>query len=592
MAGVIDDMARGPEAEAARAASGGGDAGRAPPPTAGSWRFAAGLLLLAAGLVYLTGLGATPLFDGDEPRYAQACREMLARRDWLTPTFNGELRFQKPILIYWLILAAYSAFGISEFSARLASALAAVALAAVALRFLTRHIGRGPALFAAATLALNPQAMILGRASTPDALLCLFTTLCLLAFYEGYTGEDAPARRGYFLFWMFGALALLTKGPVGIGMPVLIALLFALTEGRLRAMVRQCRPLLGLLVVLGIAGPWYAAMILQHGARFTSFFFGKEHLGRFTQAMEGHSGPPYYYLLVLPLLYFPWSGLLPAAAVRIAQTFRRGKNLEADPAARLGRFALLWAGVVVTLFSFSSTKLPHYVYPAYPALAILAALCWRSLAEGKLSRRERLGSLLPVAGLLAALAAVAGLAPALASRLHFLPGLGASALAVGLAAAGLGAFGLRALHRGRALPSIAGLGLAALLLNGYLALAVAPPANDRLFGGIVRLSRRASTLGPDAAYHLWRIESSAAVYYWGRPGVAQRARGERLLREWARRPTPTLLLVRSKNLDQIRSRVEHLATDGEFTLVRVKRAPPPGARPAGAAARPPVAAEN
>src|SRR5262249_19288120 len=155
------------------------------------------------------------------------------------------------------------------------------------------------------------------------------------------------------------------------------------------------------LLVLAIAGPWYAAMVALHGRAYTHYFFIEEHLGRFSQPTGGHAGPIVYYPLVVMALFFPWSAFLPVAAARAPPPRAEGRELrvvDSDDAAlcpqpsalsSIERFCLSWAGLVFLVFSLARTKLPHYVYPAYPALAVLVALAWERFRSGEAGARAR-----------------------------------------------------------------------------------------------------------------------------------------------------------------------------------------------------------
>ena len=537
----------------------------------GGWRIAAGGLLLATLLLYLLNLGAVPLFDGDEPRYAQAAREMSERGDWLTPTFNGELRFQKPILFYWCLRLSYGAFGIGEASGRIWAGLATILTVLLVLWFCARRLGRLPALVAASAVAFNAQAIVVGRAVTPDALLCLLLTSSLLSFYEAYTREDGRSTRLYLLAWVLAALATLTKGPIGIGIPLLVAGLFALSERRLPVLLREGRPLLGLLLFTLIAGPWFLAMTMMYGRTFTGFFFGQEHLERFTHTMEEHSGPFFYYPLAVAGLFYPWSGLVPVGAW-LAARFRTLAPAP-DPEIRLGRFALIWVALVFFVFTLSRTKLPHYVYPAYPALAILTALCWSRVVSGALSTRlvraNFLLAALPVAGVVT-VAAVGLALPQLTAKLDVPNDLRYKVLGMLLFSAFWVALGLWELKRQQPDRSRFALAAGAMVLCFGLALGVAPPVHELFCGGLVRLSRRAGQLAPAGRFAVWRGEHSATVFYFGHPGV-QTVREHRQLRAWEHEGKDTLLVTRTRHAEELQRHADLVADDHGFSLFRLRK---------------------
>lgn len=362
------------------------------------------VVTLAAALVFFTNLGVPQLWDEDEPRNAACAHEMLARGDWVVPTFNHELRTQKPVLLYWLIMAAYSVFGVNEFAARLPSAVLAVGTTLV-----TFHLGRllfnsRVAILAGLMMATCLMFGVAGRAATPDSCLIFFTTLSMLAFVwavsrrHGAFGQQSPRPPGYTDFlpgrWidfvlLYAAMAVaeLAKGPIGMALPLATIGLFLLlvhraprhaSESRISrvpglmhrfaATAWSMRPFTMLLVVGAIAAPWYVLVDLQTGGAWTRGFFGYENLTRFQTAMEGHSGPVFYYILAILAGFFPWSIVLPASI-----WFCLGDALR-----RSGRhpghlLLVCWAGLWIGLFSMAGTKLPSYVLPAYPALALMSA---------------------------------------------------------------------------------------------------------------------------------------------------------------------------------------------------------------------------
>jgi 4-amino-4-deoxy-L-arabinose transferase-like glycosyltransferase len=362
------------------------------------------VLTLAAALVFFTNLGVPQLWDEDEPRNAACAREMLARSDWVVPTFNHELRTQKPVLLYWLMMAAYSVFGVNEFAARLPSAMLAVGTTLV-----TFHLGR--LMFSSRVGLLGGLMMatclmfgVAGRAATPDSCLIFFTTLSMLVFVwaasrrTGVFGPKSPqstnytdflpARRIEFsLVYASMAIAELAKGPIGLALPLATIGLFLLLVHHpagtapgsrmswLMGLVRRflattwaMRPITMLLVVGCIAAPWYVLVDLRTGGAWTRGFFGYENLARFQTAMEGHDGPVFYYIVAILVGFFPWSIVLPAGIwFCVRDAWRRGPQQPA--------YLLLacWAGLWIGLFSMAGTKLPSYVLPAYPALALVSA---------------------------------------------------------------------------------------------------------------------------------------------------------------------------------------------------------------------------
>ncbi len=192
------------------------------------------LLLALCALLFFLGLGTLGLTDRDEGSNAEAAREMVASGDWITPTLNGAPRFAKPILIYWLISGSYLAFGVSEFTARLPSALFGTLLVLMQYAFATRMFGPTVGLRAALMLLLNIEVLALGRMVLTDMVLVFFTTLSIFCFF---LAASPPAGRGRSKRWYWGfyigmALATLTKGPVGVLVPLLAVIPYLLLTGR------------------------------------------------------------------------------------------------------------------------------------------------------------------------------------------------------------------------------------------------------------------------------------------------------------------------------------------------------------------------
>src|SRR6266540_173841 len=342
------------------------------------------LLLALCALLFFLGLGTLGLTDRDEGSNAEAAREMVASGDWITPTLNGAPRFAKPILIYWLISGSYLAFGLSEFSARLPSALFGTLLVLMQYAFATRMFGPTVGLRAALMLLLNIEVLALGRMVLTDMVLVFFTTLSIFCFF---LAASPPAGRGRSKRWYWGfyigmALATLTKGPVGVLVPLLAVIPYLLLTGRWREVARECRLLPGTAVFLLIAAPWYAAMFLFHGAGYAESARG-DTLTRFASVIGGHGGTILFYVPILFLGFFPWSGFLPAALVHAL------RERDEDPQRAVQLLCALWVLGVFIFFTLSSTRLPHYIAPLFPAAALLVAASWDRLLSDEATRWAR-----------------------------------------------------------------------------------------------------------------------------------------------------------------------------------------------------------
>ena len=335
-------------------------------------------LLALSGLLFFLGLGDMGLTDRDEGRNAEAGREMFESGDRLTPTFNGELRVAKPVFLYWLMDQSYRLFGVNEFAARFPSALFGVGLILIQYLFLVHQRDRTVALFGGLMLLLNLEILALGRMALTDSVLIFFTTTSLYGFWLGLHGKGG-VRRWIWMFYIGMAVATLTKGPVGFAVPLIAVALYLTWTRRWRNYWENGVPLAGTILFILLAAPWYAAMFLVHGDAYATG--ARVHtIGRFLSPMEGHNGTIFFYLPVLLLGFFPWSALLPVPLYRTLKDWyhlRRARS-QPDPTgtSELDLFMALWVVGVFVFFTASSTRLPHYIGPLFPAAALLTASYW------------------------------------------------------------------------------------------------------------------------------------------------------------------------------------------------------------------------
>ncbi|HSB30091.1 MAG TPA: glycosyltransferase family 39 protein [Candidatus Sulfobium mesophilum] len=316
-------------------------------------------IIIAAMFLSLFRLGTPKLFDVDEAVFSEATREMVVSNDWITPTYNGVNRYDKPILFYWLMAASYRVFGINEFGARFPSALAAILMIYFIFLLTKRFSGWEAAHYAALSGALSVYYLVYSRAAVTDMILTLTISLSLFSFYM--TTAEGTARSPVYLygFYLFSALAFLTKGLIGIIFPFGIAFVYSAVTGGLRS-IRRVFSLKGILLFTAVAAPWYLAEVIINGREFIEQFFVKHHFRRFTDVISGHKGPIYYYLIVIVVGLFPWISFLPAG---ISSALKKK-----DP---LHLFALIWLVLVFLFFSLSTTKLPNYMLPALPPALVL-----------------------------------------------------------------------------------------------------------------------------------------------------------------------------------------------------------------------------
>ncbi len=317
----------------------------------------AGLLLALALALLLFRLGAVPLLGPDEPRYARVAVEMHRAGEWVTPTLQGQPWLEKPVLYYWLAGAAFSVLGETEAATRLPSVLATLLFVGATALFGSRLFGSTAGLHAGFVLGTSVLTFAYGRAAAMDMLLAatVTTAIGLLALrILGVAGRGA----------VYGAsaamgVAVLAKGPLGVLLPGLVMAGYLLATREWRWLRELLSPVAWLVILL-VAGPWYALILRDQGRSFVDVFLLGHNVARFTTTVHNHPGTLVYYVPVILGGLFPWSGLLvPALA-----------GLRAR-ASRTDLLLVLWFALPVVFFSLAGSKLPGYVLPALPPLAIL-----------------------------------------------------------------------------------------------------------------------------------------------------------------------------------------------------------------------------
>jgi 4-amino-4-deoxy-L-arabinose transferase-like glycosyltransferase len=352
--------------------------------------------LLAAAIVpYFLNLGVSSIWDANEAFYAQTPREMMEAGDYVTPSFNFQLRMNKPVLSYWNVAASYHLFGISEWSERLPIAIGGVVIIGTAF-LLGRILGGTIAgLFAGLVLATSPRLMLLARRIIIDIHITMWTGLVLLFFA---LAETRPQRRRLYLCLMYVAagLGVLTKGPVAVFLPAVVFLLYLISQKRIADLKHMMLPA-GALISLAIVVPWYYLLYLEHGWEYISGFIFGENLGRYAEAIGEQSRGLFFYIPVMLADLFPWSLLIPLSLWWAARDARDD---------RIARLLVIWIGTIVVFFSLSGTKEDLYILPIVPAEAALIGAMLAKAVEG--SARDR--ALRWFAGANAMLLAAAGAA--------------------------------------------------------------------------------------------------------------------------------------------------------------------------------------
>ncbi len=355
------------------------------------------LLLLFIGFTLLFSLGnqTLPLIDRDEPRFAEASREMLQTGDWIVPHFNAAPRYDKPPLVYWMQLGCYRVFGSTggagAFAARLPAVLCTAMSCVLLAMWGARLGGEKIGMRAAIIYGLCVQVFVHGRAAVADPPMVLFT---IAAAWAGWEWLQHPRRFvAALIFWISLAMGFLAKGPIAWVPLGMVGWAFWRTYGI--AKEEETRPpgwfpmLLGSTLMLGIVAVWGIPALLRTQGEFAAVGLGEHVVGRSLVSMEGHGAKNLMgYILTLPLYFItvfpsfaPWSFWLPAA-LRFHWRNPSPANLY------------LGSGVIITfgIFTLSRTKLPHYTLPCFPFLAVLVACWWEENRNVKLCRNVALAT--------------------------------------------------------------------------------------------------------------------------------------------------------------------------------------------------------
>jgi 4-amino-4-deoxy-L-arabinose transferase-like glycosyltransferase len=328
-------------------------------------------LALLSSFTFFLGLGRPAVSDSDEGFYAEAAREMVEGGDWLTPHFNYEERWQKPVLYYWLAAATYAVAGPSEWAARWWSALSGLGLVLLTWAATRRVTARDDAAWlAGAIVATSYGYFALARLALPDLPLTFFITLTIWSALE----------RRWIVTGIAAGLGFLMKGPVALVVPAIVLAPIWWRERRVATI--RARDLATAAAVCALIGlPWYGAMALRHGAEYLQGFFVGDNLERFATDRFNEPRAIWFYLPILIGGMLPWSLYLVTLPWRSAISVARRQRQLTDAEWRL----LLWAFVPLLFFTISIGKQPRYILPVLPPLAIL-------LARSITTRTEKVGA--------------------------------------------------------------------------------------------------------------------------------------------------------------------------------------------------------
>ncbi len=356
------------------------------------------LFALVAIAIYFFGL-SIPLLGPDEPRYAQVAREMFERGDWVTPTLGGFDWFEKPALLYWLQIASYKIFGVTEFAARFGSAIFGLGTI-LSLWILGKYSTQRRkdaktqndleseisnlkfanllALIAASSIGL----IAFSRGASFDIILTFPITASLVSFFiwDTTNRKSQIANRKYLIaFYFFIGIALIAKGLVGIVFPLAIVAFYYVLSWRFPPKIFLISLFWGTILSVLVASAWYLPMYQTNGWKFVDEFFIQHHFQRYTSNKYQHPQPFWFFFAVLPLMTIPWLPFFLASIWNLFKDFFHRKDAKKQdeklltPYSSLLTFAIAWLTIPLVFFSLSGSKLPGYILPALPAALILTA---------------------------------------------------------------------------------------------------------------------------------------------------------------------------------------------------------------------------
>jgi 4-amino-4-deoxy-L-arabinose transferase-like glycosyltransferase len=320
------------------------------------------LLVIIYALLWFGTLNYRHLIPSDEGRYAEIAREMLVTGDWITPRYNGYKYFEKPPLQAWATAATFQVFGIGDWQARLWTALTGF-LTILLVGFTGARIFNARAgWLAAVVLASSPMWIISGHLNSLDMGLSSFLVAALCSLLIAQTSHNKNNCRNWmWACWIFMALATLSKGLIGAAIPAMVFIAYSISTWDWKIWSRL-RLLSGTILFLAITAPWFV-LVAQRNPEFLEFFFIHEHLQRFTQDAHSRTGPIYYFVPLLLIGLLPWALQIPGALMQAWNERRREFSAS--------WLLVCWFAVIFAFFSVSHSKLPGYIIPIFPALALI-----------------------------------------------------------------------------------------------------------------------------------------------------------------------------------------------------------------------------
>lgn len=450
--------------------------------------------------LFLFRVGAMPLTDPDEGRYAEIAHQMARSDDWLVPQLFGQPYLEKPPLLYWITAAAFRGLGPSEFAARITPAAAAAFGVLAAGLFARRHFSAAAGMLASAVLGSSAFYVAIARTLVTDMLFTVTIAGSLFSFFA-YREERATRLGPALAFWCFLGAATLSKGPAAVVICGLVIAIDALLGGAWRVLLSP-RLLLSAPVYLAIALPWFA-LVQRTYPEFLSFYLWKEHLER--AAGSEHAEPIYWFVPWILGGLLPWTPFAAVAAPKWWKTAHEG-SVEG----RAVRFLLVWSATVFVIFSASRGKLATYVLPIFPPLAVLVA----SFLDGALRDRVEQVSIGRAVLATGAVFFLVGFGLAIASSFLLLDPW-TSGVALVVAACVAAAIATFLCRRSRVAQSVAAILAGAVAV--YLALAEAAPVLSRSFTARPLVDIVAKQITSTDSYALWGKYLPSAAFYLDRP---------------------------------------------------------------------------
>lgn len=332
------------------------------------------LILFAGSFLCFVNLGGHPIYILDEAKNAEAAREMFVDNNWIVPTFNDELRTDKPALHYWFMMIAYKLFGVSAFSARFFSAIFGILTIVSTYHFTKKFTTRKLGLIATFVLCSAIFFMQEFHLAVPDPYLIFFVSFALFNFYDFYSNGK---KSNWLFFYISLGLGVLAKGPVAVALPGLIIISFLIFKKNLNLKtIFSFHPLLGGLITFAICFPWYYLVHKATEGVFTQGFFFEHNFSRFSGGMEGHGGLPFITWAFVLL------GLLPYSFFIIQGFIHSWKKRDKND---FILFSFLVSSAFILFFSISGTKLPNYPMPSYPFIAVLIAFYLNGIFDKSIS---------------------------------------------------------------------------------------------------------------------------------------------------------------------------------------------------------------